>query len=53
MTLGIVAQSIAKFEDIRVTRNGDVDWTYQPFDHYVPDDIIYDANGDIISPLDS
>lgn len=54
MTLEMVTQSAKQsLEDIRVTRNGDVDWTYQPFDkNYVPDDIIYDANGDIISPLD-
>ncbi|MEC7988048.1 MAG: neutral/alkaline non-lysosomal ceramidase N-terminal domain-containing protein [Myxococcota bacterium] len=39
--------------DIRVTRNGTVDWYYNPFDKdYVPDDVVYDENGDIMSPLD-
>ena len=36
-----------------MTRNGTVDWRYQPFDaDYTADNIIYDDNGDIISPLD-
>ena len=40
-------------EIIEVTRNGTVDWRYQPFEKdYVADNIIYDANGDIQSPLD-
>ena len=39
--------------DIRVTRNGTVDWYYRPYEEdYDADDEIYDANGDIISPID-
>ena len=40
-------------EEIVVTRNDTVDWRYIPFEQdYVPDDIIFDENGEIISPLD-
>ncbi len=40
-------------DDIRVTRNGSVDWHYAPFEKdYQSDEVIYDANGDIQSPLD-
>lgn len=39
--------------DIRVTRNGTVDWYYLPYDEaYVPDDVVYGADGEILSPLD-
>jgi len=41
------------YSQIRVTRNGTVDWYYKPLDEYFqPDNIIYDENGDIISPID-
>ncbi len=40
-------------DDIHVTRNGAVDWTYLPFDEdYEPDLIIYGDDGEILSPLD-
>lgn len=40
-------------DQIRVTRDGTVDWYYRPFEEgYAPDDDIYDDNGDIISPID-
>jgi neutral ceramidase len=40
-------------DQIAVTRNGAVDWRYRAFeDGYVPDDQIYDDEGEIISPLD-
>jgi neutral ceramidase len=39
--------------EIQVTRNGTVDWTYRPYEEdYEADDKIYDANGDILSPID-
>lgn len=44
--------------DIRVTRGGTVDWYYTPlqggedYDEFEPDNQIYDANGDILSPID-
>ena len=42
-----------RHEDIRVTRDGAVDWYYRPFEEgYQADDQIYDANGDILSPID-
>ncbi|MCB9760178.1 MAG: neutral/alkaline non-lysosomal ceramidase N-terminal domain-containing protein [Alphaproteobacteria bacterium] len=38
---------------IQVTRDGAVDWTYNPYvEDYRADDLIYDESGDIISPLD-
>ncbi len=40
-------------QDIRVTRNGTVDWFYPPFDAaYEPDNIVYAADGSLQSPLD-
>jgi len=40
-------------DEIAVTRAGAVDWTYAPFDDALtPDEQIYDAQGDILSPLD-
>ena len=53
-TIESVTHSIPEgLETIEVTRNGTVDWRYQPFDaDYTADNIIYDDNGDIISPLD-
>jgi neutral ceramidase len=44
--------------DIRVTRGGTVDWYYTPltggedYNDFEPDNVIYDENGDIISPID-
>ncbi len=40
-------------DDIHVTRDGEVDWVYLPFDEdYEPDLIIYGDDGEILSPLD-
>ncbi len=40
-------------EDIRVTRNGEVDWYYPAYqEDYQPDLQIYDVDGSILSPLD-
>jgi neutral ceramidase len=40
-------------DDIRVTRNGLVDWYYPPFDpDYTPDNVIYDDVGKLMSPFD-
>jgi len=40
-------------DEIRVTRNGTVDWSYAPYDpDRVPDDIVYDEDGELISPID-
>ena len=39
--------------DIRVTRDGAVDWYYRPYEKgYRSDGLIYDDQGDIISPID-
>lgn len=39
--------------DVRVTRNGEVDWHYLPYEEErLADDIVYDEQGKIISPLD-
>ena len=39
--------------DVRVTRNGTVDWHYLPYDEErLPDEEVFDENGDILSPLD-
>ena len=52
--LEIVTRSISQGqEEIHVTRDGTVDWHYLPFqEDYVPDEQIFDADGNIISPLD-
>ncbi|MEC7242049.1 MAG: neutral/alkaline non-lysosomal ceramidase N-terminal domain-containing protein [Myxococcota bacterium] len=40
-------------ESIEVTRNGEVDWRYNPYkEGYLADEQIYDENGEILSPLD-
>lgn len=40
-------------EVIEVRRDGEVDWHYNPYEEgYIPDDIIFDDNGEILSPLD-
>ena len=40
-------------QSIRVTRDGAVDWYYPPYEEfYRADDVVYDASGDIVSPLD-
>jgi len=42
-----------KRDEIAVTRDGAVDWTYTPFDaEMTPDDIIFGTDGEILSPLD-
>lgn len=39
--------------DIRVTRNGTVDWHYLPYEEdRQSDDIVYDTDGELISPFD-
>ena len=38
---------------IHVTRNGEVDWFYTDYEFgYSPDDLVYDENGDLLSPID-
>jgi neutral ceramidase len=40
-------------EEVRVTRNGTVDWYYPPYDESsTPDDQIYAADGSLLSPFD-
>ena len=40
-------------DQIRVTRNGTVDWSYAPYDpDMVPDDVLYTDSGAIKSPID-
>ena len=40
-------------DEIEVTRNGTVDWRYAPYDpDRIPDDRVYDADGQISSPID-
>lgn len=40
-------------EDIRVTRNGTVDWYYPPYNEaYTPDDVVYNPDGSLASPFD-
>ena len=40
-------------DDIRVTRDGSVDWHYLPFEEgYKPDEVVYEADGSISSPVD-
>ena len=40
-------------DQIRVTRDGTVDWSYAPYDpDMVPDDELYTSNGAIKSPID-
>jgi neutral ceramidase len=53
-TMEMVTQSAQQgLEETRVERNGTVDWHYQPYDpDYVPDEIIYGDDGEILSPLD-
>jgi neutral ceramidase len=53
-TLETVTRSISQSHtEIQVTRNGTVDWRYRPYERdYVPDDQIFDENGEILTPLD-
>jgi len=53
-TMESVARAVPQsLKDVRVTRNGTVDWYYPENEEaYIPDDIIYDENGAIVSPLD-
>lgn len=54
LTMETVTRGIAEtHQDIRVTRDGTVDWYYPPYDSlYTPDDIVYNDDGSIASPLD-
>ncbi|MFT7521370.1 MAG: neutral ceramidase, partial [Kiritimatiellia bacterium] len=52
IALESASRHIPEFRDqIRVTRDGEVDWFYSPMGT-VPDGEIYDADGDIIGPID-
>ena len=50
------SRSILKHPSIiEVTRDGAVDWRYAPFDpdpDFVPDEVVYGDNGEILSPID-
>ncbi|MFT4976132.1 MAG: neutral ceramidase [Myxococcota bacterium] len=52
--LEAVSRAISQQRDeIKVSRDGAVDWYYAPYDpDAVPDDIVYDEQGEIISPID-
>ena len=40
-------------QDAHVTRGGAVDWVYRPWEEgYDPDDVVYDDDGGIVSPID-
>lgn len=43
-------------DDIRVTRNGTVDWYFPPLDvsneDYIPDEIVWNEDGTLASPID-
>lgn len=40
-------------DDIRVTRDGAVDWVYRPYEEgYRADDVIYGPEGELLSPFD-
>ncbi len=40
-------------DEIRVTRNGLVDWSYAPYDpNMTPDNVVYDDLGKLLSPID-
>ncbi|MEC7985066.1 MAG: neutral/alkaline non-lysosomal ceramidase N-terminal domain-containing protein [Myxococcota bacterium] len=49
-----VGRSIPQSQtEVRVTRNGTVDWYYNPYERgYEPDNIIFDDDGNVLSPLD-
>jgi len=52
--LEAVTRAISQSRDeIRVTRDGTVDWYYAPYDEdLVPDNVVYDSAGEIASPID-
>lgn len=54
VTMESITRSIPQSQtEIHVTRDGTVDWHYNPYQEgYVPDDQVYDENGEILSPLD-
>lgn len=54
LTLETVSHAVGTSRDeLRVTRNGTVDLYYAPFDpDATPDDEVFDADGNIISPID-
>ena len=56
ISLETVSHAIPQsLDQIAVSRDGAVDWRYAAFnpdDSFVPDDIIYDESGEIISPID-
>ncbi|MDG1480843.1 MAG: neutral/alkaline non-lysosomal ceramidase N-terminal domain-containing protein [Myxococcota bacterium] len=56
LTLDSVGHSIPQALDtIQVTRDGTVDWYYAPYnedEEFAPDDLIYDTDGSILSPID-
>jgi neutral ceramidase len=51
--LEALVRTVPMGRDIRVSRNGAVDLHYLPYeDGYIPDGVIYDANGVSVSPYD-
>ncbi len=54
ITLETVGRAVPEgHQDIHVTRDGSVDWYYPPYDEgYTPDDVVYNTDGSIASPLD-
>ncbi len=54
ISMELASRSIPQdLETISVTRNGEVDWRYLASQEgYLADDLIYDENGNILSPLD-
>ncbi|MFT5681177.1 MAG: hypothetical protein ACI8RZ_002083 [Myxococcota bacterium] len=52
--LETVSHAISQDRDeIAVTRDGTVDWTYAPFDDaFTPDEQIFDSDGSVLTPLD-
>lgn len=56
LTIESQARSIPlSHDDIRVTRGGTVDWYFAPYvpdESFVPDERVFDENGELISPVD-
>ncbi len=56
VTVGLETRTTALHQDhdnMRVDRNGQVDWSYAPYDESAdPDEIIYDEDGQVASPID-
>ena len=54
ITMESVSRAIPQsLEEIKVTRNGTVDWYYAPYEEdRVPDNQVYDSAGNLLSPID-